>query len=275
VKADASTLTFARDGSKNVRAELNASGAVTASFRYRAYGQIAQSTSPSPSYLGLASQVVDPSGLYYMRARWYDAVTARFMTRDALVGDANAPATVNAFGYPVNPLTMSDPSGLVWQTEDGAEIDEDADPILRRLARGEDVSIDATRLRRVGGSVTPESTITLEGERDPWNRILALAIDFFTSPGAGPCGIALPRLGPPVAMTGRWQHALDQMAARDGGRGVTDRAVQDAFDNFQSIKEQSNGRWQFKGRDATVILESDGELVTAWGTNRRGLRNPP
>jgi YD repeat-containing protein len=60
VKGDGSTLTLARDGSKNVRAELNGSGAVTSAFRYRAYGQLAQSTTPSPTYLGLASQLLDP-----------------------------------------------------------------------------------------------------------------------------------------------------------------------------------------------------------------------
>ena len=41
VKGDTTTLIFARDGSKSVRAEINSSGAVTASFRYRAYGQLA------------------------------------------------------------------------------------------------------------------------------------------------------------------------------------------------------------------------------------------
>lgn len=57
---------------RNVRAEVSSAGAVTAAFRYRAYGQLAQSTNAGPTYLGLASQLLDPSGLYYMRARWYD-----------------------------------------------------------------------------------------------------------------------------------------------------------------------------------------------------------
>ncbi|HEV8656774.1 MAG TPA: glycohydrolase toxin TNT-related protein [Candidatus Limnocylindria bacterium] len=113
VKADATTVTFARDGSKNVRAELNASGAVTASFRYRAYGQLAQLTNTAPTYLGLASQLLDPSGLYYMRARWYDANSGRFLVRDPLGGTAVAPATLNSFAYAGgNPIMASDPTGL-------------------------------------------------------------------------------------------------------------------------------------------------------------------
>lgn len=51
VKADATTVTFARDGSKNVRAEFSAAGTATAAFRYRAYGQLAQSTTTGPTYL--------------------------------------------------------------------------------------------------------------------------------------------------------------------------------------------------------------------------------
>ncbi|MGH8514513.1 MAG: RHS repeat-associated core domain-containing protein, partial [Gammaproteobacteria bacterium] len=110
--ADATTLTFARDGSKNVRAEVNSSGSVTAAFRYRAYGQLAQSTAASPTYLGLASQLLDPSGLYYMRARWYDPVTGRLLARDPVNGDPAAPFTLNSYAYAAaNPNRFSDPSG--------------------------------------------------------------------------------------------------------------------------------------------------------------------
>jgi RHS repeat-associated protein len=113
VKADATTLTFARDGSKNVRAEVSSTGAVTAAFRYRAYGQTAQGTIPAPSYLGLASQLIDPSGLYYMRARWYEPTTGRFMSRDPLAGDTSNPSTFNGFGYASGrPGSAFDPSGL-------------------------------------------------------------------------------------------------------------------------------------------------------------------
>ncbi len=118
VKSDTATLTFARDGSKNVRAELSSTGAVTAAFRYRAYGDTAQSTSPLASYLGFASQLQDPSGLVYMRTRFYDVRAAdvraaRFLVHDSKSGDPNAPGTLNSYAYGnANPLAMSDPSGL-------------------------------------------------------------------------------------------------------------------------------------------------------------------
>jgi RHS repeat-associated protein len=123
VKADLSTLTFARDGSKNVRAEISSAGAVNASFRYLAYGQLAQLTgTATPSYLGYAGQLLDPSGLYYMRARWYDAAAGRFITMDPLRSDASAPVNLNLYVYAAaNPVLLTDPSGLRETTGDEAE----------------------------------------------------------------------------------------------------------------------------------------------------------
>jgi RHS repeat-associated protein len=113
------TTTFARDGGKSVRAELSGSGAVTASFRYRAYGAIAQSSGASaPTYLGFASQLLDASGIYYMRARWYDPASGRFLTRDPLASGFNPAFVSNSYGYALaNPAGLVDPSGL-WPVDD-------------------------------------------------------------------------------------------------------------------------------------------------------------
>ncbi len=112
VKADSSTLTLARDGSKNVRAEVTSSGGVAGAFRYRGYGQIAQAVGLGPTYLGFASQTTDPSGLLYMRARWYDPVVGRFLSRDPIKGDAGQPSSLNAYDYAAaNPILLMDPTG--------------------------------------------------------------------------------------------------------------------------------------------------------------------
>ncbi len=121
VKADGSTVSFARDGGKSVRAEVNGSGTATASFRYRAYGAISQSNGASmPTYLGYAGQLQDPSGLLYMRARWYDPAVGRFTTHDALSGSSSLPVTLNPYGYGfANPSRLADPSGLMAALDDG------------------------------------------------------------------------------------------------------------------------------------------------------------
>jgi RHS repeat-associated protein len=111
------TITLARDGGKSVRAELNGSGAVTASFRYKAYGAIAQSNGASaPTYLGYAGQLLDPSGLDYMRARWYDPSSQRFLTADPLRSDPTSGLT-SPFAYAnANPIVLGDPTGLAATT---------------------------------------------------------------------------------------------------------------------------------------------------------------
>src|SRR5205823_1743671 len=54
------------------------------------------------------------SGLYYLRARYYDQAIGRFMARDRLYGDAAAPTSQNRFTYVTsNPATLVDPSGFV------------------------------------------------------------------------------------------------------------------------------------------------------------------
>jgi RHS repeat-associated protein len=114
VQAGDTTLALARDGGKSVRAEVDGTGAVTGSWRYRAYGEIAQG-GPGPLVpvlLGYAGQLLDPSGLYYMRARWYDPATARFLSRDPVAGLPSSPGTLNSFGYVAGrPTSFADPSG--------------------------------------------------------------------------------------------------------------------------------------------------------------------
>jgi RHS repeat-associated protein len=98
---------------KRVRAEVDASRNVSGSIRYLAYGAIdVASGLARPSVLGYTGQLLDPNGLYYLRARWYDPTLACFLTRDALGGDAADPRSLNAFGFAgAAPTFNSDPSG--------------------------------------------------------------------------------------------------------------------------------------------------------------------
>jgi RHS repeat-associated protein len=115
VRADGSTLTLVRDALGSVRAEVNDAGTITKAFRYAAYGEIAQATplGAVPTLLGFAGELRDPSGLTYLRARWYDTGTGRFMTADPYPGMVNYPASLNAFGYVVGRATfLTDPLGL-------------------------------------------------------------------------------------------------------------------------------------------------------------------
>ena len=57
----------------------------------------------------------ESTGLYYAKARYYDARIGRFVSEDSYRGEANDPASLNLYGYVKNnPIMYSDPSGNVW-----------------------------------------------------------------------------------------------------------------------------------------------------------------
>jgi RHS repeat-associated protein len=113
VRADGSTIAFGRDALGSTRVETDTTASVSRSFRYAAYGAVVQSFGGAPTLLGHAAELVDASGLTYLRARWYDASTGRFMSSDPVSGSSDLPTTLNRFGYAnANPAMNTDPAGL-------------------------------------------------------------------------------------------------------------------------------------------------------------------
>jgi RHS repeat-associated protein len=189
VKADGTTSAFARDGGKSVRAEVNGSGTVTASFRYRAYGALAQSSGAStPSYLGYAGQLQDPSGLLYMRARWYDPAVGRFIVHDPIPGSPVAPETLNGTGYAgANPLRFDDPSGRLRSEIPASDPVSVSPPdIGPQLSNGDD-SNDTLKAGGPGGPGTggpPKSVIRTYRAPAPSELVRSLRAQL--SEGQGP-----------------------------------------------------------------------------------------
>lgn len=78
----------------------------------------------------------------------------------------------------------------------------------------------------------------------------------------------------PEAITGYTRHGINQAISRDGV-GVSTRAILDTFKNPLNITGQSGGRFMITGRDAVVILNAQGRVVTTWGTSAAGVRLVP
>ena len=95
----------------SVRMLTNTAGAIVADSDYTAYGQplaVTSSTVSVVSRFGYAGSYSDPTGLLYLRARYYDPASAQFLTLDPLLD-----LTHNPYGYTGgNPLQMVDPLGL-------------------------------------------------------------------------------------------------------------------------------------------------------------------
>ena len=102
---------YLHDQLGSTRLLISSTGAVVGSWTYSAWGQTVATTGPATATpLLWAGQYQDAiTGLYYMRARWYDPGTGEFLSADP---DFNT--TLDAYGYAgENPVTDTDPSGQV------------------------------------------------------------------------------------------------------------------------------------------------------------------
>lgn len=92
-----------------------------------------------------------------------------------------------------------------------------------------------------------------------------------------PEGTETPPFQPPKHISGLTEHAEEQANGRDG-HGVNDRAMENAVENPigppKFKPDQYGGTYVYVGRDATVVLNRDGQVVTAWANSRNGWRNP-
>lgn len=102
------TYWYSQDDLGSTRALTDSSGDVEDTDTYDPYGNLTADTGSVANSLLYDGQYLDSaSGLYYLRARWYDPTTAQFTTVDPDVA-----ATRSPFAYAVdNPVNRTDPTG--------------------------------------------------------------------------------------------------------------------------------------------------------------------
>lgn len=103
------------DPTGSTLALTNAAGVVTDSYAYTPYGETTTSGSTvNPfKYVGKLGVMDDGNGMHFMRARYYRADIARFMSLDQVAGSPKNPQTLNRYAYATgNPVMGVDPSGL-------------------------------------------------------------------------------------------------------------------------------------------------------------------
>lgn len=93
---------------------IDESGNIVNSYTYDEWGNITEKTEGISNPIRYAGEYQDDeSGLYYLRARYYDPTIGRFITRDSYEGDISNPLSINQYAYCVNnPLIYVDPSGF-------------------------------------------------------------------------------------------------------------------------------------------------------------------
>jgi RHS repeat-associated protein len=104
---------YGYDGGGNVRQLTNSAGAVTDTYEYDAFGNDVYHTGTTPNnYLYRGEQYDSDLALYYLRARYYNPTTGRFMSRDAEDGVPTDPASLHKYIYAGgDPLGAIDPTG--------------------------------------------------------------------------------------------------------------------------------------------------------------------
>jgi RHS repeat-associated protein len=104
---------YGYDGHGNVRFLTNSAGTVTDSYTYDAFGLPITTTGTTPNnYLYSGEQYDGALGLYYLRARYYNPATGRFLVMDPYAGDILNPATLHKYAYTENnPINAIDATG--------------------------------------------------------------------------------------------------------------------------------------------------------------------
>jgi RHS repeat-associated protein len=113
---------YGYDSGGTVRQLTNPSGAVTDTYNYDAFGNKLSSTGITPNnYLCRGEEFDTDLGLYYLRARYYNPKTGRFLSRDSVDGSSVLPVTFHKYLYVGdNPIRFVDPLGKALSDYAGA-----------------------------------------------------------------------------------------------------------------------------------------------------------
>ena len=107
------TSVFHTDGLGSTRVVTDGERNVQQSFDYLAFGELlGAKAAEQVDNLFAGEQFEQELGLYYLRQRYYDPNTGRFISRDAFEGFIIDPLSQNRYLYAhANPVTYTDPSG--------------------------------------------------------------------------------------------------------------------------------------------------------------------
>ncbi|MEL7567918.1 MAG: RHS repeat-associated core domain-containing protein, partial [Dehalobacterium sp.] len=101
------------NGHGDVIQVLNSSGTIVNSYTYDEWGNVLNKTEQISNPIRYAGEYYDEeSGLYYLRARYYDPSVGRFISEDSEEGNITNPLSLNPYMYCENdPINYLDYSG--------------------------------------------------------------------------------------------------------------------------------------------------------------------
>jgi len=128
---------YGYDGHGSVRSLTDASGAVTDTYTYDAFGTLISRTGTTPNeYLYAGERYDAETGMYHLRARYMDPSMGRFRTMDSYEGSVSNPRSLGKYLYVNdNPVSFTDPSGHFpspYSQQFGYAVEEEIAKIYRK-----------------------------------------------------------------------------------------------------------------------------------------------
>ncbi len=138
-KTAAKDYYYLYNGHGDVVQIVNTSGTPVNTYSYDEWGNITSQTEGIPNSFKYAGEIYDEeTGLYYLRARYYDPSIGRFLNEDTVEGQIDNPLSQNLYTYVSNnPLIYTDPTG--HRQEWGAGVGGDSPPKSTWVKAGEGV----------------------------------------------------------------------------------------------------------------------------------------
>jgi RHS repeat-associated protein len=104
---------YGYDGNGNTRFLTSTNGTITDTYTYDAFGDAITNTGTTANFYRYSGEQYDPNlGFVYLRTRYLNPNSGRFLSRDSYAGNVFDPASLHKYTYAGNdPINHSDPSG--------------------------------------------------------------------------------------------------------------------------------------------------------------------
>ncbi|MDO4684506.1 MAG: RHS repeat-associated core domain-containing protein, partial [Candidatus Saccharibacteria bacterium] len=237
----------------DIFATINADGSLINTFMTGPFGEaLPNQTNPTNTTLGTTYHYVGQhqkmtdlessaimGGITQMGARVYLPILGRFLQVDPVEGGGD-----NTYVYVNDPVNEDDLDGKVaplagivlWH--------------LGRIAVQQTVRVAAKHAAKHAVKHVAKKTVTHSTKKITQTTAKKVTVR---------------------RIRGYTRHGLNQAISRNN-HGVSVRAIHNAVYRPVRIAYQSGGRVKYIGKDAVVILNKQGRIITTWAKNRRGRR---
>lgn len=124
---------------------VDTDGNIVNSYEYDEWGNITYQVEGITNSFKYSGEVYDEeTGLYYLRARYYDPSIGRFISEDTYEGQIDNPLTLNLYTYVLNnPLIRIDPTGhdsyVLYTTNKKSDFSDQANYMKKKLESGGEI----------------------------------------------------------------------------------------------------------------------------------------